>query len=373
MDIGLLVGTPFAGTPHLGDLIWASNTGLESNFVFSTTAPASLDQVTQTYDAISHTLKSVIDEQIAKKVTSEFFVSGSGLFGHTRKIDAGEIDITFSADAKSLTGTVVFIGDGYVEPGTFAWYATFSGSSTTPPLASVPNDFNKDGKSDILWQNTSGATTIWQMNGGNATPGPVYNVDPSWKAIGTGDFNADNKSDILWQNTNGAMTIWEMNGGNATPGPVYNVDPSWKAIGTGDFNGDSKSDILWQNTNGAITTWEMNGSIATPGPVYNVDPSWHAIGTGDFNGDSKSDILWQNTSGATTIWQMDGTIATPGPVYAVDPSWHAIGTGDFNGDSKSDILWQNTNGATTIWLMNGGIATPGPVYNVDPSWHPVAG
>jgi hypothetical protein len=31
--------------------------------------------------------------------------------------------------------------------------------------------------------------------------------------IGTGDFNGDGKSDILWQNTNdGTPAIWEMNG-----------------------------------------------------------------------------------------------------------------------------------------------------------------
>jgi hypothetical protein len=36
---------------------------------------------------------------------------------------------------------------------------------------------------------------------------------PSWKLIGTSDFNGDGKSDILWQNTNdGTPATWEMNG-----------------------------------------------------------------------------------------------------------------------------------------------------------------
>ncbi len=39
------------------------------------------------------------------------------------------------------------------------------------------------------------------------------NPGPSWKAIGTGDFNGDGFSDILWQNTStGQASIWEMNG-----------------------------------------------------------------------------------------------------------------------------------------------------------------
>jgi FG-GAP repeat len=30
---------------------------------------------------------------------------------------------------------------------------------------------------------------------------PVANPGPSWRAVGTGDFNGDGKSDILLQNT----------------------------------------------------------------------------------------------------------------------------------------------------------------------------
>jgi hypothetical protein len=61
MDIALFVGTPFVFSPHLGDLIWASNNWIEKRFIPSTTAPVSINQVTQTFDGTSHTLKSVID------------------------------------------------------------------------------------------------------------------------------------------------------------------------------------------------------------------------------------------------------------------------------------------------------------------------
>ena len=44
----------------------------------------------------------------------------------------------------------------------------------------------------------------------------VANPGANWKAVGTGDFNDDGHSDILLQNTNGAVAIWEMNGANGT-------------------------------------------------------------------------------------------------------------------------------------------------------------
>jgi hypothetical protein len=69
------------------------------------------------------------------------------------------------------------------------------------------------------------------MNRFTATGGPIYDVDPSWHAIDTGDFNGDRKSDILWQNTSGATTIWQMDRFNIIGGPIYDVDPSWHAIG----------------------------------------------------------------------------------------------------------------------------------------------
>ena len=53
------------------------------------------------------------------------------------------------------------------------------------------------------------------MNGNTMIGGgPVRpNPGPSWQAIGTGDFNDDGLSDILLQNTSsGQVSIWEMNG-----------------------------------------------------------------------------------------------------------------------------------------------------------------
>ena len=248
-------------------------------------------------------------------------------------------------------------------------------------------DFNDDGHSDILFQNTSsGQASIWEMSGNTLMGGgPVSpNPGPAWKAIGTGDFNDDGRADILFQNaSSGQVSIWEMNGNTLVGGgPVSpNPGPTWKAIGTGDFNADGYSDILFQNaSSGQVSIWEMNGNtLVGGGPVSpNPGPAWKPIGTGDFDGDGHSDILFQNTSsGQASIWEMNGnTLIGGGPVSPnPGPTWKAIGTGDFNGDGHSDILFQNaSSGHVTICEMTGNTLVGGGPVSPNPgsSWRAVA-
>jgi fructose-specific phosphotransferase system IIC component len=103
---------------------------------------------------------------------------------------------------------------------------------------------------------------------------------------GTGDFNADGQTDILWQNTaTGQRALWLMNGINSgfTPASIVDVGlvpTDWVIAGTGDFNADGQTDILWQNTaTGQRALWLMNGiqNGFTPASIVNlgyVDTNW---------------------------------------------------------------------------------------------------
>ena len=243
---------------------------------------------------------------------------------------------------------------------------TISLIRSAPQTNTLGKDFNGDGKSDFLFQNsTNGACYIWQINGltisDSGPVGPAVGTD--WKVKATGDFNGDSKSDLLFQNaTNGACYVWELNGLNigdsGAVGPAVGTD--WKIKAIGDFNGDGKSDFLFQNaTNGACYIWELNGltigDSGAVGPAVGTD--WQVKATGDFNGDGKSDLLFQNSAnGACYIWEMNGlNIVDSGAVGpAVGTAWQIKATGDFNGDGKSDLLFQNAvTGACYIWEMNG--------------------
>jgi hypothetical protein len=229
------------------------------------------------------------------------------------------------------------------------------------------NDFNGDKKSDILWRNDYGSVALWQMDGATVTSGNLTSapdLDPSWKAAGTGDFNGDGKSDVLWRNTDGNIAVWAMNGAAVTSSTLTStpsLDNSWTTVGTGDYNGDGKSDILWRNTNGAIAVWTMDGTTVTSSSLTSTPSlanSWKVAGNSDFDGDGKADILWRNDDGSVALWQMNGAAITAATAISqVATDWKIAGTGDFNNDAKADILWRNDDGRVSLWQMNGAAIT----------------
>ena len=193
--------------------------------------------------------------------------------------------------------------------------------------------------------------------------------------VATSDFDGDGYSDILWQNTSGEVAIWEMNWTSVIGGgDLGNPGPSWHTIATGDFNGDRHSDILWQNTGGEVVIWEMNGTtVIGGGSLGNPGPNWHVIATGDFNGDGHSDIpVAEHQRGGGDLGDERDQrgrrrqSGQPGAELAYDQYSR------FDGDRRSDILWQNTSGAVVIWEMNGtSVIGGGSLGNPGSSWHPI--
>src|SRR5438309_3703271 len=104
-----------------------------------------------------------------------------------------------------------------------------------PAVVSVTrSDLNGDGRSDVLWRNgATGENYLYPMDGTSIGAGEGYLrmvADLNWKVAGVGDFDGDGKTDILWRNTStGQNYICFMDGTTIKPteGFIRTVPLAW--------------------------------------------------------------------------------------------------------------------------------------------------
>jgi len=246
------------------------------------------------------------------------------------------------------------------------------------------NDFNADGRPDIIWSNTaSGATYIWRMNGPTLLADSFYaTIDPSWKIQGVADFNGDGHPDIVWRNTaNGACYVWYTVNGTftGTDAFLFSLPPEWVIQGVADFNADGKPDFLMRNaTSGNAFAWFFNNASPIGDQfLFNVDPSWKVEAVGDINLDGQPDLLFRSmASGLSFAWhtQFSGGVLSLGTstpmIYSIDPVWEVVQLADWNADGKPDLLFRNAaTGLVFVWYLD-GVTLGGSDYvvQIDPSW-----
>jgi FG-GAP-like repeat/Cadherin-like len=226
---------------------------------------------------------------------------------------------------------------------TSEWLGDPKGSGDFTPAASQPatgytlvaaGDFNGDRIDDVLWKNdSSGTISVW-LGGGGSNGGWTFPTTPSpgaggWTLTGEGDFNGDGRTDLFWTNSGGATSEWlgQQNGGFHT----LSLPPvtGYSLAAQGDFNGDAIPDLLWVNSStGLISEWLGGGgsnggfvfkdNINIPWPVPPLDGTaqqWSVAAQGDFNRDGTTDLLWLNAlTGLTMEWLMSpngGLLAVP--------------------------------------------------------------
>jgi len=235
--------------------------------------------------------------------------------------------------------------------------------------APAHNDFNGDGRSDVMWRNDSGYLTQWLGTSSgsfasNQANAGASDVDNNWQIAATGDFNKDGLFDLLWRHSNGTVTSWlgTDSGGfrSNSDNHLEWVDPSWHVVATGAFTGIGYGydDILWRNDDGTVRLERSAGDHFVPWPSADnsaLNNNWQIVGTGDFNGDGIDDILWRGPNGYVTEWlgslmgEFVSNEANAGTDIA-DSSWQIAGIGDFNGDAIADVLWRSAGGYVTEWL-----------------------
>lgn len=227
-----------------------------------------------------------------------------------------------------------------------------AGTDPEPEDPTLRNDFDGDGKDDVVWHNAgTGAGTIWLGADSARQRGLTRLRNLDWEIVGIGDFDGEGGADLFWRNrTTGANAIW-LDGNASTQRAVTRItNLAWKVAGVGDFDGDGRSDVLWRNgATGANAIWK-GGSYGSQQSVRAVSTGWDVAGTADYDGDGHDDILWRNgETGANVAWR-HGDFGSQQSVRAVSTSWDVAGNADYDGDGKDDVLWRHRGtGSNVIW------------------------
>jgi hypothetical protein len=284
---------------------------------------------------------------------------------------AGFSSIVIRPDGRPL---IAYVGHDPPSPGEKLWVAH--------QLAR--GDFSGDGRPDLVWRHElTGDNLLWFMNGATriayASTNPSTLPDAAWRIVGTNDFDLDGKTDLLWRHAvSGQNVVWFMNGVNLIGGtfttPSALTDTRWQMVGTGDFDRDGYPDVLWRHAfSGENVLWYMNGTTLASGtfltPASLPDTRWKMAGVADFNRDGEQDILWHHSfSGEVVLWYMNGSVLSSGtfttPSSLPDTRWSIAAVGDYDANGNPDIVWHNDfSGETVLWFMNGATLASGTFTN----------
>lgn len=241
-------------------------------------------------------------------------------------------------------------------------------------------DFNGDGRPDLLAVAKSGALWFYASTGDNGYA-TGRQIGSGWqvytKLVGTGDINGDGKSDLLAVRPDGTLWFYagtgDLSAGREGYSPARKVGSGWnvysRLVATHDLDGDGRNDLAGIRPDGSLWFYHGTGRVSSTdegyAPAVKIGrsgwSSFHSVaGVQDFDGDGLNDLAGIRPDG--TLWFYAGT----GTVSAASPGYHAgvkigtsgwnvysilLGAGNLNGDRLPDLAAVNQNG--TLWFYAG--------------------
>ncbi|MGH9522672.1 MAG: FG-GAP-like repeat-containing protein [Terriglobales bacterium] len=293
----------------------------------------------------------------------------------------GTLDLVVAEYDSSTVAVLLGNGDG-----TFSFEKQYV--LPEPPAALAIDDFNRDGKLDVVavmdteYQPQGPgveyiATLLGDGTGSFAAPLITKNpgIYSSAESIVSGDVNHDGLPDVLITGPGNENAQIYLNAGDGTftPGAIVirNIDPFVVLLAgaLADVNGDGCLDALAADVTGyvQISLGDCSGDFAAPSMVPMGD-SISSIAVADMNGDGHLDLvstsipalLDQSLGGpvggnsvAVSFGDGKGNF-TPGRVYVTTGMSYSVAIADFNGDGHPDAISASPDTGTVSVLINDG-------------------
>jgi hypothetical protein len=273
----------------------------------------------------------------------------------------------------------VYLNDGTGRFG--APVSTPSGQGVFTIQGAIAEDFDGDGKTDVVTRTMSGssygetgirlfiATTDGRFNEPvDYHPSVVATPEFLAPVMATSDFNHDGLPDILSMNNIGSLTIVINRGGgfNAPRGLVYsptNIFSQHYAVGdleSVDINGDGALDLLVAGSglrDVAILFGAGRNKFSDPVSISSgvADGLPATIEVQDFNNDGKLDlaVLYSDTRNVVALLGDGRGGFMPSATINVGVNVNGIVSADFNNDGNLDLVVRGAPSGLALYLGNG--------------------
>lgn len=193
-------------------------------------------------------------------------------------------------------GLALFIGNG--QGGFTPGLSGIGGNITDFDLTFVIGDFNGDTNADLALadgtQSGEGPQLIVLAGNGQGGFGAAKNIrtDTRYNLLAAEDFNADGKTDLLYQFGNSVFVLLSEGSGSFSAPAQYPVSGDTRSASVRDVNGDAKPDIIAASQSSdqlfiliGKGDGKFNNAVITPLPGL---PARMAVE--DFNGDGSVDL-----------------------------------------------------------------------------------
>jgi hypothetical protein len=270
----------------------------------------------------------------------------------------------------------LLLGNG---TGTFQPATNFTAVKNCTDLEA--EDFDSDGRSDLLVFADNGDATIFLSNGdGTFRKGQTLAPGKNPSAATVADLNADHKLDLIFANrTDNTVSVLLGNGDGSFQSPVaYSVGTKPFSVKVVDVNQDGKSDLA---------VFRIAGADFLPGNGDGTFRQGSSAGTGsalvflmaiaDFNNDGALDLVVRGCSifhpaqCSTSLMLGNGSGGFQSPTSISDIPGAAAA--DINGDGKLDLAGRTPDGSQLALLLGNGDGTFQPPLTFPAGTNPVIG
>ncbi len=306
---------------------------------------------------LSVTQRRSLDQE-ARALTEEYNRILSSTSFNNLSLLAGSLDVGIQPGYGSENALSIALGDALersVGDGTYESTV----SSVASGINSITADFNSDGVDDLLTTDFVSGTAIISISNGDGTFTGTQTILPPTSYLGAevDDFNGDGKLDLVLRDASLGAEIFLGNGDG-----TFTLDgnavglAATTAYETGDYNGDGIVDIVAGDA-GFLNVAFGNGDGSFQNAVSYAMTGSHGdtIENADVNGDGVLDLIVGATTGngdiAVMLGNGDGTF-TEHDIVRTGSTGGGVSVLDANHDGFDDVISSSNNG-TQLFLSNG--------------------